>query len=81
MQFDVALEEDVPRKTYFKEGKSVNTTVLKKELIEYHADKTEIKVSNQPSMVKFLISRDCLLDGRGSFFSLQLKTNTFTALL
>ena len=81
MSFDSALEEEVPRKAYFKVSKSINATVLKKELIEYTADKTEIKVSTQPAMVKFLISGDCLLDGRESYFSLKLKTNTFTAFL
>jgi hypothetical protein len=32
-------------------------------------------------VVKFLITGDCLLDGRESYFSLKLKTNTFTAFL
>ena len=81
MTFDTELEEQIPRKAYFKVGKSVNATILKKEMIEYPANKTEITVRNQPSMVKFLISGDCLLDGRESYFSLRLKTNTFTSFL
>ena len=32
-------------------------------------------------MARFLISGDCLIDGRQSYFSLKLKTNTFTAFL
>ena len=81
MQFDTGLEELLPRKAYFTVGKSVNKTVLKKELIQYPADKNVITVRTQPETVRFLISGDCLLDGRESFFSLKLKTNTFTGFL
>jgi hypothetical protein len=81
MQFDDALEEQVPRQAYFKVGKSVNATILKKEMIDYTADKNLIVVNNQPEIVRFLVSGDCLLDGRESYFSLRLKTNTFTAFL
>jgi hypothetical protein len=44
MQFDIALEDELPRKAYFKVGKPVNATVLKKEMIDYTADKTELTV-------------------------------------
>ena len=81
MQFEIALEEQLPRQAYFKVGKSVNSTVLKKEMIEYACDKSEIVVKNRAEVAKFLISGDCLIDGRQSFFSLKLKTNTFTAFL
>lgn len=81
MPFDLDLEAELPRKAYFKVGKSVNKTVLKKELIQYPADKNVITVRNQPEVARFLISGDCLLDGRESYFSLRLKTNTFTAFL
>jgi hypothetical protein len=81
MQFDIALEEQLPRQAFFKVGKSVNSTVLKKEIIEYAADKTDIVVKGRPEIARFLISGDCMLDGRQSFFSLKLKTNTFTAML
>lgn len=81
MQFEIALEEQLPRQAYFKVGKSVNSTVLKKEMIEYPADKTEIVVKGRQEVVKFLISGDCMIDGRQSFFSLKLKTNTFTSML
>jgi hypothetical protein len=81
MQHDIALEEQLPRQSMFKVGKSVNSTVLKKEMIEYPADKTDITVQNRTEVAKFLISGDCLNDGRQSYFSLKLKTNTFTALL
>ena len=81
MQFDTTLEEQLPRKAYFKVGKSINKTVLKKEMIQYPADKNVITVKNQPEIVRFLISGDCLLDGQESFFSLKLKTNTFTGFL
>ena len=81
MPFDTELEEQLPRKAYFKVGGSVNKTILKKELIQYAADKNVITVRNQPEVVRFLISGDCLLDGRESFFSLRLKTNTFTGFL
>jgi hypothetical protein len=81
MQHEIALEEQLPRQAFFKVGKSVNSTVLKKEMIEYSADKTDIRVQNRAEVAKFLISGDCLLDGRQSYFSLKLKTNTFTALL
>ena len=81
MPFDTELEEQLPRKAYFKVGGSVNKTILKKEIIQYPADKNVITVRNQPEIVRFLISGDCLLDGRESFFSLRLKTNTFTGFL
>lgn len=81
MPFDMELEEQLPRKSYFKVGGSINKTVLKKELIQYPADKNVITVKNQPEVARFLISGDCLLDGRESFFSLRLKTNTFTGFL
>jgi hypothetical protein len=81
MPFDTELEEQLPRKAYFKVGGSINKTILKKELIQYPADKNVITVRNQPEIVRFLISGDCLLDGRESFFSLKLKTNTFTGFL
>src|SRR3990167_5401759 len=81
MPFDLDLEAELPRKSYFKVGKSDNKTVLKKELIQYPADKNVITVKNQPEVARFLISGDCLLDGRESFFSLRLKTNTFTGFL
>jgi hypothetical protein len=81
MQFDIGLEEQLPRKAYFKVGKSVNKTVLKKEIIQYPADKNTVTVKTQPEILRFLISGDCLLDGRESYFSLRLKTNTFTAFL
>jgi hypothetical protein len=50
-------------------------------MIQYVADKNVIPVRNQPEVAKFLVSGDCLLDGRESFYSLKLKTNTFTAFL
>jgi hypothetical protein len=81
MQFEIALEEQLPRQAFFKVGKSVNSTVLKKEIIEYSADKTDITVKTRPEVAKFLISGDCLVDGRQSYFSLKLKTNTYTAFL
>jgi hypothetical protein len=81
MQFDIAMEEQLPRQAYFKVGKSVNSTVLKKEMIEYSADKSDIVVKRRPEVARFLISGDCMIDGRQSFFSLKLKTNTFTAML
>jgi hypothetical protein len=81
MPFDTELEEQLPRKAYFKVGGSVNKTILKKEIIQYPADKNVVTVRNQPEVVRFLISGDCLLDGRESFFSLRLKTNTFTGFL
>jgi hypothetical protein len=70
--------KQLPRKAYFKVGGSINKTILKKELIQYPGDKNVITVRNQPEIVRFLISGNCLLDGRESFFSLRLKTNTFT---
>ena len=54
MQFDIQLEEDIPRKAYFKVGKSLNATILKKEMVEYMADKNELVVRNQPAMVLLL---------------------------
>lgn len=81
MPFETELEEQLPRKAYFKVGGSVNKTILKRELIEYPADKNAITIRTQPEVARFLISGDCLLDGRESFFSLRLKTNTFTAIL
>ncbi len=76
MPFDTDLEEQLPRKAYFRAGGSINKTILKKELIQYPV----VTVRNQPDIVRFLISGDCLLDGRESF-SLRLKTNTFTGFL
>jgi hypothetical protein len=81
MPFETELEEQLPRKAYFKVGGSVNKTILKRELIEYPADKNAITIRTQPEVARFLISGDCLLDGRESFFSLRLKTNTFTGIL
>ena len=81
MSFDIALEEELPREAYFKVGKSINSTVLKKELIEYSADQNYLTVRQQPVIVRFLVSGEPLLNGYESFFSLRLKTNTFTSLL
>ena len=53
MQFNTALEESLPRKAYFKVGKSVNTTILKKEMIEYTADKTNVTIKNQQQIIRF----------------------------
>jgi hypothetical protein len=72
MQQEIALEEQLPRQAFFKVGKSVNSTVLKKDMLEYAADKTDITVQNRTEVAKFLISGDCLIDGRQSFFSLKL---------
>jgi hypothetical protein len=69
---------------YFKVGKSPNQTVLERELIEFHADTADITVKSQPQTIQFQISGVCgdaLIDGRQSFFSLHLKTNTYTAFL
>ncbi len=81
MPFDMELQEELPRKAFFKLPGSINKTVLKKEQIQYPADKNVILVKNQPEIARFLISGDCLLDGRESYFSLRLKTNTFTGFL
>ncbi len=75
------LEEQLPRKAFFKLPGSINQSLVKKELLQYPCDKNVIVVKNQPEIVRFLISGDCLLDGRESYFSLRLRTNTFTGFL
>ena len=69
MSFDIALEDELPRQAYFKVGGSINATVLKKELIEYPADRNYITIKQQPSVAKFLISGEPLLNGYESHFS------------
>ncbi len=81
MSFNTELEPTIPRRAYFKAAGSVNKTILKKEVIQYPCDKNIVTVRTQPEIVRFLISGDSLLDGRESFFSLKLKTNTFTGFL
>ena len=79
-----SLEQICPRKAYFKTGKTTNMTVLKRELIPYSSTEgVSITVGNQQrKTVRFLISAsDGMLDTKASYFSLKLKTNTYTSIL
>jgi hypothetical protein len=50
MPFDMELQEELLRKAFFKLPGSINKTVLKKEQIQYPADKNVIVVKNQPEI-------------------------------
>ena len=79
--FDANLSDALPRRSVFKGVASANSTVRKRELVEFHARTPSTTVKTMEQDVEFLISGECLLDGRASFFSLDLKTNAFTAVL
>ena len=81
MEFDSVLEDKLPRASIFKVGGSANSTVQKREWIEYLANKGDLLVRDHTSKVQFLVSGECLVDGLSSFFSLRLATNTFTSAL
>ena len=81
VEFESVLIESLPRKALFKVGNHVNSTVKKKEQIEYHSKQAVTRVSTHEQVVDFHISGECLLDGRSSYFSLELWVNSWTAVL
>ena len=72
-EFETVLTETLPRRSLFKVGNQSNTTVKKREMIEYHAKQAVTRVSSHEKVVDFHISGECLLDGRSSYFSLDLS--------
>ena len=80
-EFQTQLKDALPRRSLFKVGSTANATVKKRELIEWHSKQPETHVTTHEKVVDFHISGDCLVDGRNSYFSLELAANSFTAVL
>ena len=79
------LQEIVPRGAIYKgTNKSIDSTVHKVEYVTYPSNLShvlEIGSTSGDQKVFFHISGNCLLDGKNSFFSIQLKTNKWTSCL
>ena len=79
------LQEIVPRAAIYKgTNKSIDSTVHKIEYVTYPSNLShvlEIGSTSGDQKVFFHISGNCLLDGKNSFFSIQLKTNKWTSCL
>ena len=79
------LQEIVPRAAIYKgTNKSIDSTVHKVEYVTYPSNLShvlEVGSSSSEQKVHFHISGNCLLDGKNSYFSVQLKTNKWTSCL
>ena len=79
------LQEIVPRAAIYKgTNKSVDNTVHKVEYVTYPSNLShvlEVGPTSSDHRVFFHISGNCLLDGKNSYFSVQLKTNKWTSCL
>ena len=79
------LQEIVPRAAIYKgTNKSIDSTVHKMEYVTYPSNLShtlEIGTTSSEQKVFFLVSGNCLLDGKNSYFSVQLKTNKWTSCL
>ena len=79
------LQEIVPRAAIYKgTNKSIDSTVHKTEYVTYPSNLShvlEIGSMSSEQKVHFHISGNCLLDGKNSYFSIQLKTNKWTSCL
>ena len=79
------LQEIVPRAAIYKgTNKSVDSTVHKVEYVTYPSNLShvlEVGSTSSDHKVFFHISGNCLLDGKNSYFSVQLKTNKWTSCL
>ena len=77
------LQEIVPRAAIYKgTNKSIDSTVHKMEYVTYPSNLShtlEIGTTSSEQKVFFLVSGNCLLDGKNSYFSVQLKTNKWTS--
>lgn len=75
----------IPRKAVFKVKGTTSGVIEKRELISYPANALSqnltVGEADSSRRIEFLLSGDCLMDGRESFISLQLKTNKWTAFL
>ena len=74
------LQEIVPRAAIYKgTNKSIDSTVHKVEYVTYPSNLShvlEVGTSSSEQKVFFHVSGNCLLDGKNSYFSIQLKTTT-----
>ena len=79
------LQEIVPRAAIYKgTNKSIDSTVHKVEYVTYPSNLShvlEVGSGSSEQKVHFHISGNCLLDGKNSYFSVQLKTNKWTSCL
>ena len=79
------LQEIVPRAAIYKgTNKSIDSTVHKVEYVTYPSNLShvlEVGPGSSEQKVHFHISGNCLLDGKNSYFSVQLKTNKWTSCL
>ena len=74
------LQEELPRASLYKTRSSVNKTVQKREIIKYVSDQPSYEVRDGfPMKARFRISGECCADMRNSYFTMQLKTNKWTA--
>ena len=84
-QSDTRNSLTIPRAAVFKVKGSTAGCVEKRELISYNANATsqllEVTANDTSKKIEFLLSGDCLMDGRESYISLQMRTNKWTAYL
>ena len=84
-QSDTRNSLTIPRAAVFKVKGSTAGCVEKGELISYNANATsqllEVTANDTSKKIEFLLSGDCLMDGRESYISLQMRTNKWTAYL
>ena len=77
------LQEVVPRGAIYKgTNKSIDQTVHKVETITYPSNVSSILTIGKHShnqKISFDIAGNCLLDGKTSYFSIQVKTNKWTS--
>ena len=77
------LQEIVPRAAIYKgTNKSIDSTVNKVEYVTYPSNLShvlEVGPGSSEQKVHFHISGNCLLDGKNSYFSVQLKSNKWTS--
>ena len=75
----------IPRAGIFKVRGTTSGVVEKKEIIAYPANALSqhlvVGESDTSKKVEFLLSGDCLIDGRESYISLQFATSKWTAFL
>ena len=75
----------IPRKAVFKVKGSTSGVIEKRELISYPANALSqnltVGENDTSKKIEFLLSGDCMMDGRESFITLQLATNKWSAYL
>ena len=73
----------IPRKAVFKVRNSTNGVIERRELISYPANALSqnltVGETDSSRKIEFLLSGDCMMDGKESFITLQVATNKWSA--